>query len=193
MMGKAAAQSPSRYLPQRIAEGHFICDICGNPWPISHMMIQPGTDDLSGSRNVGKLCCWEPKGSSIDRDLLAAFAATEAGRLTAKELTPPSKYGEAYFGTPTVPESFSFVSNVDPNPINLTRGGAAVSVALTGIGFVSGDTIAYGSAGITDATPPVLVSETSRTLSVQASALMAVGRYSFTFNGTVWPEVFSVR
>lgn len=189
-MGKAAAQSSDLFEAHRFEVGSFICDICGYPYPIDHMMIQPGDQ---GSRNVGRFCCWEPNGSSIDRDLRAAYAEGRAAILTAKELMPPSFHGETYYGTPTEPETFSFVVEVSPSPIVLTRGGAAVAVGLTGIGFVSGDSIIYGSTGITDATPPVLVSDTSYTLSVRASGAMAAGRYSFTFNGTSWPQLFDVH
>lgn len=189
-MGKPAAQSPDRFKAHRFEVGSFICDICGNPYPIDHMRIQVGTD---GSRNVGAFCCYEPGGSSIDRDLRQAAAAAQAARLTAKELMPPSHGGEVYFGTPTVPETFSYVVSVSPMPIVLTRAGASVAIALTGIGFVVGDAIAYGSTGITDASAPVLVSDVSRTLSVHASGAMSSGLYSFTFNGTKWPQLFEVR
>lgn len=192
-MGKAAAQSPDRFKAHRFAVGSFICDICGNPFPIDHLVPQNGTDGISSSSRVGRFCCWEPSGTTIERDLREAYAAAQAARLTAKESLPPSHNGETYYGTPTVPESFSFVVNVIPDPIVLTRGGVAVAVSLVGNNFATTDTISYGSTGITDASAPVLVSDVSRTLSVQASALMGAGRYSFTFNGTKWPQLFDVR
>lgn len=202
-MGKAPATPPEQFKEHRIDIGMFFCDICGYPYPIDQMRIQTGTDGISQSSRVGVNCCFEPTGSSIDRDLLAAFAAEEAARLTAKEVRPPEWNGETYAGTSRIPYTFgadgsvitqpSFVVSVTPDPIVLARGGSAVSVILEGNGFVSGDVISYGSTGITDAAVPTLDSSEQRTLSVQASVLMSSGIYSFTFNGTVWPNLFDVR
>ena len=194
-MGKPPAISPDVFLDQRIVEGKFNCDICGNPYPISHLRIQIGTNGLSGSSRVGAFCCYEPPpGSSIDRDLHAAWAKTMVAKLSAKEMLPPMHNGEPYYGAVTIPETFSFVTSVNPpQPVILSRGGPPVAVALTGNNFDSSDVISYGSTGITDASPPVLVSATSRTLSVQASGGMSAGRYSFTFNGTKWTQLFQAN
>lgn len=198
-MGKAPAISPAQFKERRISTGLFFCDICGYPYPIDQMRIQIGTDGISGSSRVGVNCCYEPNGSSIDRDLLAAFAAEEAARLTEKELRPPEWNGEAYAGTPRISENPSFVVSVDPDPVVLTPGSDAVTVVLTGIGFKTGDAIAYGADGIVDADPPSLDSVTQYTLRVRCNPPFSFlpetddGFYSFTFNGTKWPSLFDVR
>lgn len=190
---KAAAIPQHLFDAQRFAHGSFNCDLCGAEYPIAHLRAQPGNDGSGSWSFVGRFCCYEPGGSSIDRDLHLAYAKAQASRLTADEAQPPSFDGQTATGPDTIAFYPSSVDNVDPSPIVLTRGGVAVSVSLTGNGFTSSDTIAYGSGGLTDATPPVLVSDTSRTLSVQASGIMNAGRYSFTFNGTKWPQLFDVR
>jgi len=195
-MGKAAAIPQHVFDDERLrggSLGSFNCDICGAEYPVRHQEFQPGGDELSSSAFVGRFCCHEPEGSSIDRDLKRAAAATMVAALSAVEQQPPSHDGQVATGYDSVPFYPSFVVSVDPFPVVLIRGGVAVPVSLTGNGFDAGDTIVYGSGGITDATPPVLVSDILRTLSVQASGGMNAGRYSFTFNGTVWPRLFDVR
>lgn len=177
--------SPDLYKEQRIRVGKFSCEICGGEFPITHMLVQSGL-------HVGAMCCWEVGGGSVERDLVRAAASVRAAELSAKELTPPMKDGDPFYGTEEVPAQ-SFVATISPNPVMLVRGGPAVAVTLTGNNFASTDTIAYGVAGITDASAPVLVSDLLRTLSVQASALMTIARYTFMFNGTLWQGVFDVR
>lgn len=178
-------QSPDLYKEQRLRVGKFACELCGGEFPITHMRMQSGL-------HVGAMCCWEPNGGSVERDINRAMASIRAAELSAKELTPPMHDGDPFYGAEEVPAQ-SFVATTSPNPITLVRGGAPVAVTLTGNNFATTDSIVYGSAGITDATPPVLVSDLLRTLSVQASALMTIARYSFTFNGTLWQNVFNVR
>jgi hypothetical protein len=177
--------SPDLYRDTRFRVGKFACDLCGGEFPITHMMLQSGL-------HVGAMCCWEWNGGSVDRDLTRAMASIRAAELSAKELTPPMKDGDPYYGVEEVPAQ-SFVATISPNPVTLTRGGAPVAVTLVGNNFAATDTIAYGATGITNASAPVLASDLLRTLSVQASALTTISTYSFTFNGTVWPNVFDVR
>lgn len=185
--------SPDLYKDQRYREGMFACDLCGGEFPTSHRRYQVH-DDGNGNTvtYVGAMCCWEPDGGTLQRDLRRQYAGKIAAVLAAKEALPPMRDGIPYYGVDELPAQ-SYVVTIDPSPIVLSRGGAAVPVTLTGVGFTTTDTLTYGSGGITDATSPVLVSDTSRTLSIHASGLMAAGAYSFTFNSTVWPAVFSVR
>ena len=163
----------------------FACQICGNEFPMKHKRIQSGL-------RVGVKCCWEPNGGTIERDLRRAAAQRLAAALAAKDAVPPSRDGDYVYGIAPVADLTGLVS-MDPFPVVLTRGGVAVAVALTGVGFVAGDTLVYGSGDITDATSPVLVSSISRTLSVEAALAMNAGRYSLTFNDTKWNYVFDVR
>lgn len=178
-------QSPDLYKERRFRVGKFSCDICGGEFPIDQMRIQSGL-------HVGAMCCYEENGGSVERDIRRAQASILASELSAKELTPPMHDGDPYYGVEEVPAQ-SFVTTITPNPISLARGGPSVAVSLTGNNFAATDTITYGNAGITDASAPVLASALLRTLSVQASGAMPIGKYSFTFNGTPWPSVFDVR
>lgn len=203
-MGKQPAIPPSEFKEHRIEVGLFFCDICGFPYPIDQKRPQVGTDGLSSSQFVGLNCCYEPNGSSIDRDLLVAFAASEAARYTEKELRPPEHDGDMYAGTPRIPSNPSFVVSIDPNPVVLIVGSTTPrTVVLTGNGFTASDVISYGAEGILDADAPSLDSSTQRTLSIYCSPDFGPGPvpipdteqgiYSFTFNGTVWPSLFDVR
>lgn len=179
--------SPDLYTAQRLREGgKFACDICGGEFPMSHMRRQ-------SKLHVGAKCCWEPNGGTLERDHRRQFASKMAARKSVKEQQPPKHEGDPYYGVDEVPIAPSFVVTIAPNPIILIRAGSSVSVTLTGNNFSAADTLAYGHAGITDATPPFFFSDTSITLSVHASGGMPVGSYSFTFNGTTWQNVFSVR
>ncbi len=178
-------QSPDLYKEERLRVGKFACEICGGEFPITHMRLQSGL-------HVGVKCCWEPNGGTVERDLRRAQASVIASELSAKELTPQMHDGDPFYGTEEIPPQ-SFVATITPNPVTLIRGGAPVAVTLVGNNFAATDTITYGSAGITDASAPVLVSDLLRTISVQAASLMTAASYSFTFNGTLWPSVFNVR
>jgi len=178
-------QSPELYKDERIRVGKFACEICGGEFPITHMRVQSGL-------HVGAMCCFEPNGGEVERDLRRAAASVLASELSAKELTPPMHDGDPFYGVEEVPAQ-SFVATISPLPVVLIRGGSAVAVTLAGNNFAATDTMTYGSAGITDATPPVLVSDLLRTLSVRASALMSAALYPFTFNDTLWQNVFDVR
>lgn len=191
------AVSPDLYEEQRYREGEFICDVCGDPWPRSHRRRQLGAE---GGLYVGIKCCFEPEGTAVDLDLKRAFAAKMAARIAARETQHDLRGDDGVIypglnplaGSPTIDYN-GFVITITPRPVVLNRGGGAVAVTLTGNGFASDDTIVYGAAGITNSTAPVLNSSTQWTLSVQASGGMAVGYYTFTFNGTKWQAVFDVR
>lgn len=181
----SANQSPDLYKEHRFHVGKFACDLCGGEFPIDQMRVQ-------GGLHVGAMCCWEPMGGSVERDLRRAAASALAAELSAKEQSPPMHDGDPYYGVEEVTAQ-SFVATITPNPVPLVRGGSAVAVSLAGNNFAASDSIVYGNAGITDASPPVLASDLLRTLSVHASGAMPAGRYPFTFNGTPWQYVFDVR
>lgn len=178
--------SPDVYREQRYNEGKFNCDICGMPWPMSHQL------KMTGGLRVGRECCYEPDGDEVDRDLRRAYAARQAARITMTRAHPPVAPDGVPYNGPLDLVDEGWITTITPNPIVLSRGGAAVAVTLDGVSVVASDTIAYGDAGITDAAPPSLVDNTW-TLSVQASVGVAVGKYTFTYNGTVWQAVFDVR
>lgn len=153
---------------------------------MSHLRVQ------KDGKRVGVVCDHEPEGDSTERDLQRAYASKMAAILTAKHTGPrPGPNGEIYEGIAEPVESA--ITVISPLPVVLIRGGVAVAVSLTGVGFTASDTIVYGATGITNATPPALVSATSRTLSVQASGGMATGMYTLTFNSTLFQAVFDVR
>jgi hypothetical protein len=184
--------SSDRYKEQRWREGgKFVCDSCGGEFPMSHLRRQRNYISNGMTTFVGVMCCYEPDGDSMARDLRSAYAAKWAAEKTARGAHPPMHDGIAYYGADQYDDPSALVS-FTPSPIVLTRGGASVVVAMEGVGLTSADTWTYPS-GITDAVPSVLNSSVSRTNTVRASALMSPGVYNLTFNGSLWPAAFSVR
>jgi hypothetical protein len=190
----ASSVSPDLYTAERYRVGKFYCDLCGNPWPLSHRREQISDQGTGGAAlYVGVICCYEPDGGTLDRDLRRAQAASIAAQLSAKELQPPFGQDDVYYPgiSSIVPQAW--ITSFAPSPLILTRGGAAQSLVLTGVGFTGADVFKYGSSGITDAVPPSLVGSTQWTLSVQASGGMAVGNYAMTYNLDIFQAVFNVR
>lgn len=110
-----------------------------------------------------------------------------------KELRPPvGPSGKPYPGvTPYAPDVW--ITTLTPNPLVLTRGGAAGVLSVLGGGFSSSDTFSY-STGISDAASPFLSSDDLWTLTVHASGGAPVGVHPMTFNSTnLWQSVFDVR
>lgn len=75
-------------------------------------------------------------------------------------------------------------------PLYLHTGGSAVPVKLGGQNFSSSDTISYTS-GISDSSSPTITTMLI-TLSIHATG-SAGDRYSLTFNGTTFRNIFRVR
>lgn len=190
----ASSISSNLYREERLRTNKFTCDICGAWWPIGHRRRQLSSGNPSGAAlYVGVMCCYEPGGGELDRDLRRAWATGEAARLSAKELMPPFGEDNVYYPGGALIPSLSWITSFSISPLVLTRGGAARSLVLTGVGFSASDTFVYSSTGLTDAAPPALLGSTQWTLSVQASVGMATGRYRMTFNKDVWQSVFEVR
>jgi hypothetical protein len=181
--------SPDLYREERYRFGKFTCDICGNVWPMTHQRTERG-----GAR-VGVVCCYEPDGDEFTRDIRRAAANSFAARKSVKELQPPkAPDGSVYAGAPEFIDGLeSSIISYSPSPIVLVRGGAAVAVTVVGVNFTAADTFTYGAAGITDSSPPVLVSTEEWDLSVVASGAMQAGNYRLTFGNQIWQAVFNVR
>jgi methyl coenzyme M reductase alpha subunit len=178
--------SPDVFREQRYREGKFNCDICLMEWPMSHQV------EMRGGDRVGRLCCFEPDGDEMARDLRRAFASRQAARIAMTRALPPRAPDGVIYPGPTAIVDEGYIIDIDPRPVVLSRGGAAVAVTLTAVGAAADDEIEYGAAGITDASAASLTDDVW-TLSVQASADMATGIYKLTYNDSIWQAVFDVR
>ena len=168
---------------QIIREGvGFFCDICGIDFPESSLRVQSGL-------RVSTFCCYEPLGLTVEREMARAEGFRKGAELTRKEAYvgkyPGRRDGLGY-------ESRTACTEFSPDPIDLTRGGAAVTVTVTGLNLSASSTFDFGHA---DITATVTVDSTEQiTLQVSAAIGVPLGYYDFTFDGTtVWRKRIVVR
>lgn len=169
--------NPNLYEERRFREGYFDCDICGLPWPRSHVRRQ-------SEKDVGVTCCYEPNGGVLERDIQRSDADVLAADLEAHISVHEE---DGVIGT----EGLSAVTALTPSVVELAAGGVAVPWVLTGVGFTAADTLDYGTVDVTDAVAPVITS-TQITLSLVA-AVGSRGDYDFTFNSTPFRGCIRVR
>ena len=159
----------------------FRCDVCEDKWPESRLVMQDGAFVCMDN-------CWYPGGSKVDRALRRAEAASIAATSTAKHAVPPVYPGTGLMvGQPGV-------ESISPYPANLTTGGSAVTILVTGVNFSSANTtITYSDLGFTNSPAPVYT-PTLITLSVLAEpGEVASGLYDMTINGQIYRGVFKVK
>lgn len=187
-MASVEAISPDLYREERYRHGKFTCDICLMQWPMAQMRIQHGL-------HIGSICCFEPDGDAIDRDLRRAAASIMAAQRSAEQLQPPKgPDGAPYSGLTDLIDTDATILTTPSLPVVLAKGGAPVAVVLVGINFTATDAFTY-PAGITDSVPPSLSGTTQWTLSVQASGGMTAGLYPLIFGplSTIWQGFFAVH
>jgi hypothetical protein len=156
-------------------------------WPMSHHRLE------RGGAHVGVLCCHEPDGDEVVRDLRRAAASQYAAECSARELQPPrTPQGYPYSGNSDLIDTDAAIVSFSPFPVVLVHGGAAAPVVVTGVNFTAADVFTYGAAGITDDSAPVLTGSTEWDLSVKASVGTSSGSYDLVFGTQIWRALFNV-
>lgn len=189
-MATVEAISPDLYAEEKYKLGKFTCDICLMQWPMTHQRL------MRGGLRVGVVCCFEADGDETERDLRRAAATLLAARRNAEMMQPPkAPDGVPYAGQNDLIDTDAAIISIAPSPAILVKGGAPVSIVLTGVNFTATDSIVYGSAGLTNSVSPSLSGTDQWTLSVAAAGGMTAGQYSLTFGplASVWQKVFDVR
>lgn len=132
------------------------------------------------------------EGAWVDVECLGASGRTIGGAYRIIDVSAGEKRGAT--GIPMVRNRRSqapIVLGIDPNPVVLTIGGAAVAATITGSGFDATTELEYGDASITDASAPVFDDE-EIAVSLQASALGEPGLYTLEVNGTPIDEAIKL-
>jgi len=181
---------------ERLSGDLWTCVVCSEPWPAKRMRFQDGIESDRRCPN-----CYEENGGGIARDLDRAAAANLAAAITEQYAAPPI-FGGWFDGTDEV----CVLTEFDPEPRRLTRGGASATLTISGSGLAATDTITYGHAGITNAsaaslTPVTYDSEGNPespyedvlVLTVQASVAVPAGLYSLVYNDVTYRNIFDVR
>ena len=145
--------------------------------------------------------CFEPNGGPIQRELEGAAAKELAASISAK-CAPPPKF--PYWLDDLI--AGGVITRFDPAPRRLTRGGSSATLTIYGSGLQTTDTIAYGHAGITNASAAVLTPVTYDSdgnaltpfedvlvLTVQASGAVPLGYKTLTYNDVIHHNAFDVR
>lgn len=162
----------------------FRCERCDRVFPISDQMVWQ-----DGYRLCRDYCADLMSGTEVD----LAVASYES----VKDSYSPVPYGltAPLVSVPTVTSMEDASGNtVDQvNPIQINNGGANVVLKLNGVNLSSSDTIAYGDAGITDASAVAYnAGGTLCTLTLTASGATP-GETSLTYNGVVYRDRLRIR
>ncbi len=183
-------------LAQRRNERNAACVICTERWPERLIQAQDGIESDRRCPN-----CFEPNGGTIARDLDRAAAAELASSITERFAAPPRfPFEFDPWSEVRVLDTFS------PEPLRLTRGGAAAALTITGQQLAASDTVTYGHAGLTNSVAPALTVVTYDSdgnaltpfrdvlvLTVQASGAVPAGLYGLVYEGSTYYGVFDVR
>ncbi len=160
---------PQDFADERFENGLFRCERCTALWPLP-IRLQDGF----------RLCqrCWDPLSPNEARDSMAKQRAANA--------SAPIDYLE--YPVTSATSGAIAVTGVSPLTLNLTRGGASDTIAITGINLSTADTWSSSSPSHITVTPAVN-STTSVTLTISADGTTTRGDYDITFNGdTITPR-----
>lgn len=174
-MNEHSHERAQDFLEERIANGGFRCDRCAMVWP------------LPWNEQDGFYLC--------DRDF------DSMGRIEAQQNIADSQARGGINPITPLPippigalDGMATVTGISPLALSLTRGGAAGTLTITGVGLTSADTWAATNPTHISVTPTV-ISSTSVTLSITADGTTARADYNVTFNGdTLLPRgILKVR
>lgn len=149
--------------PDRLENGLFRCERCGSLWPLPYIL------------NDGARVCRR------DADVLTPL---EAQTSMADDRARAGAYPEPTLELPVsgALNGAAFVTDVSPLTLNLTRGGAAGAIEITGVNLSASDTWSSSNATHITVTPTVN-STTSVSLSITADGTTTRADYDLTFNG----------
>lgn len=166
---------PQDFEDERCENGLFRCQRCEMLWPLPFEW-QDGF----------RLCqrCQDPGGGA--EEVRAQFAEEKAANASAPYDVLTFQPRGAFNGA-------VMVTGVSPLTLNLTRGGASGSIAITGVNLSTADTWAASNVNIT--VTPTVNSTTSVTLSISAAVGTPRANYNLTFNSdTLTPRgILKVR
>jgi len=158
---------------------------CNGLFPSSVMQWEDGRRKCPG--------CFEIRGTTeLERIRAVAQAWIAEDVVKGQPWAPVRPAADSPSGTITKMQRADNSDVLFTSPLTLSKGGAAVTLLLTGARFSASDTFSY-STGITDNVAPALTGTTLWTLSLKAANTMAGGEYNLTFNGTTWRGIFRVR
>lgn len=157
---------------------------CRALWPASMITVR---------ESDGMHLC--PNDMEIGKVEIAIMQAENAARAEGETPLPfpPTRMAlESPVGAVTSITTAAGLAITPTAPLQFQQGGAAKTVLLTGVRFSATDTLSY-SAGFSDSVAPVVTSTLITLSLVVAGGTTAGDRYSLTFNGTTFRNIFSVR
>ena len=163
----------ARTLRQAAAPGGvFRCDRCDRVVPDVLLVEQDGYD-------LCRTLCADEMSVSADNIRLAEQLA-QTDSMAPNDSPPSNAFTDAVS-----------ITSTPTWPVRITNGGAAVALAFVGVGFEATTTIAYGHAGITDNTAPVITA-TTIDLDLVAAGVTA-GLYNLTIAGKTYYRVLEIN
>ncbi len=160
---------------ERLIAGVFRCALC--------QTLRPQPPIIQNGAFLCRRCAEEDGGVSA---VQIRFARERAANASAKMEMSRYPVTSCFAGAPTV-------ISIVPQTLNLTRGGAAGSIAITGLNLSSADVWTASNVNITPT--PTVNSTSSVTLSIAALVGTPRANYSLLFNGdTLTPRgILKVR
>jgi hypothetical protein len=172
-----------RYERQRLSElKQERCGVCTDDWPASMMLTEDGLRRCPDCSDNGR-------SREEKAQIQSADNARRAGRQTRQQVPPIREESVAFIRS--MEDASGNAVLRQSAPLVLVRNGAAVTLVITGGGFLSTDSFTY-STGITDETAPALTGSTVWTLSLVADGTATPGDNHLTFNNRTYRNLLRV-